>query len=214
MEERQAVSRLEMEAYFGPGGRLSECLPGFEHRREQVELAREVMRALARGDAGLFEAGTGTGKSLAYLIPAALSESRTPVVISTYTISSRNSCSNMDIPIVQKIPELRAVLVKGWRTCVLPPAGRSEVRASSIRARRGVRAAAWAQAKIEPSPTSRRPSADVWDGRAADSRPRSRRPTWSAALFATGRRWPAHLAVVNHHLLMSDVAVRKELTAG
>jgi len=47
--------------YFGPGGRLAELLPEYEHRREQEEMALHVMRTLSRGDVGLFEAGTGTG---------------------------------------------------------------------------------------------------------------------------------------------------------
>ena len=225
MEERQAVSRLEMEAYFGPGGRLSECLPGFEHRREQVELAREVMRALARGDAGLFEAGTGTGKSLAYLIPAALYalESRTPVVISTYTISLQEQLLHKDIPIVQKIfPELRAVLVKGWRNYVcyhrleaaleapgelLDPEHDEEL----------LKVAAWARESEDGtlSDLPFAPSADVWDEVCAesDSCLRSRCPYVERCPLFRDRAAmaKAHLVVVNHHLLMSDVAVRKEL---
>ena len=61
-----------MEEYFGPGGQLSRLLAGYEHRREQGAMALGVMRTLTRGDVGFFEAGTGTGKSLAYLIPASI----------------------------------------------------------------------------------------------------------------------------------------------
>ena len=123
MEASGAVTRGRpgMDDYFGPGGKLSELLTGYEHRREQGEMAQGVMRALARGDVGLFEAGTGTGKSLAYLIPAALYalNEEKPVVVSTYTISLQEQLIHKDIPVVQRIfPALKAVLVKGWRNYV------------------------------------------------------------------------------------------------
>ena len=59
-----------MHAFFGPGGRLAASLPGFEPRAEQAALAQEVADAFERGEHLLAEAGTGIGKSLAYLIPA------------------------------------------------------------------------------------------------------------------------------------------------
>ena len=59
-----------MERLFGPDGALADCLPAFEPRAEQAELAAAVAEALARREHLLAEAGTGTGKSLAYLIPA------------------------------------------------------------------------------------------------------------------------------------------------
>ena len=59
-----------MDAVFGPGGRLAEVLPGYEPRPEQAALAEAVDSALCAEEHLLAEAGTGTGKSLAYLIPA------------------------------------------------------------------------------------------------------------------------------------------------
>jgi len=59
-----------VEAFFEPGGRLERVLPGYESRPEQAALAAEVEAALASGQHLLAEAGTGTGKSLAYLVPA------------------------------------------------------------------------------------------------------------------------------------------------
>ena len=59
-----------MEELLGPSGRLSRVLPGWEHRPEQLALAREVERAFAERRTLVAEAGTGTGKTLAYLVPA------------------------------------------------------------------------------------------------------------------------------------------------
>ena len=65
--------------------RLAESFPGYELRPQQVEFANAIERAFQNGRTGIFEAGTGTGKSLAALIPAALSKKK--VVVSTATIS-------------------------------------------------------------------------------------------------------------------------------
>ena len=65
-----------MDAYFGPGGRLCHALAGFEPRAEQENLAEAVADALAGCEHLVAEAGTGTGKSLAYLLPALVSGQR------------------------------------------------------------------------------------------------------------------------------------------
>src|SRR5579862_10026283 len=71
---------------FGPGGRLEKCMPaGYEHRRSQMEMAQLVEDAFRKKQHLLVEAGTGTGKTLAYLIPAIRSGRR--VVVSTATRS-------------------------------------------------------------------------------------------------------------------------------
>ena len=65
-----------MDAFFGADGRLAGALAGFEPRAEQEALAAEVADALESDDHLVAEAGTGTGKSLAYLLPALLSGQR------------------------------------------------------------------------------------------------------------------------------------------
>jgi ATP-dependent DNA helicase DinG len=72
-----------MEQVFGPGGALAHALPGYEPRREQAALAGAVEHALATGEHLVAEAGTGVGKSLAYLVPAL--ESGRRVVVATAT---------------------------------------------------------------------------------------------------------------------------------
>ena len=68
MAEAKTVS--DVKEILGPGGPVSQLLAGFEVRREQVQMAREVQRALLKGRRLAVEAGTGVGKSFAYLVPA------------------------------------------------------------------------------------------------------------------------------------------------
>src|SRR5262249_1840965 len=81
---------------FAPGGALAASLPAFEPREGQVEMARAVARAFADGGILLAEAGTGTGKTLAYLVPAILSRER--VLVSTGTKNLQEQIYFKDIP--------------------------------------------------------------------------------------------------------------------
>lgn len=83
-------------AMFGEGGSLSASLPGFGARGEQIELAEAVAYALAHAEHLVAEAGTGTGKSLAYLIPAL--ESGRRVVVATATKALQEQLIAKDVP--------------------------------------------------------------------------------------------------------------------
>ena len=85
-----------MDAYFGPGGRLCHALAGFEPRAEQEALADAVADALAGCEHLVAEAGTGTGKSLAYLLPALVSGQR--VVVATATKALQEQLLTKDVP--------------------------------------------------------------------------------------------------------------------
>ena len=96
----------------------------FEYRREQEELAVAVAESFLTGRALIAEAGTGVGKSLAYLVPAAkfALETGRKAVISTHTINLQEQLVRKDIPIVRKIlgEELPAVLLKGRQNYLCP----------------------------------------------------------------------------------------------
>jgi ATP-dependent DNA helicase DinG len=99
---------------FGPGGLLEKAMPaGYEHRASQLEMAELVEEAFAGHQHAIVEAGTGTGKTLAYLIPAIRSGRR--VVISTATKSLQEQLFTKDVPFLQKhfAPELRVAVMKG-----------------------------------------------------------------------------------------------------
>src|SRR6202047_2655491 len=106
-------AELTMEDIFGAGGLLEKSHPGYEFRSSQLEIARMVDEAFQKKQHSIIEAGTGTGKTLAYLIPAIRSGRR--VVISTATKSLQEQLFNKDIPFLQKhfAPNLKAALMKG-----------------------------------------------------------------------------------------------------
>jgi len=99
---------------FGPGGLLEKCMPaGYEHRRSQLQMAELAEEAFRTRQHLLVEAGTGTGKTLAYLLPAIRSGRR--VVISTATKSLQEQLYTKDVPFVRKhfAPELKVAVMKG-----------------------------------------------------------------------------------------------------
>lgn len=106
---------------LGRGGVISEAFPQYEHRPQQLELAEAVTRAFNDGAHLLMEAGTGTGKSLAYLVPAFAwaRANGEKVAISTHTITLQEQLWEKDIPFLQSalagtpLEGVEAALVKG-----------------------------------------------------------------------------------------------------
>lgn len=86
-----------MEDVFGPGGAVAHALPEYEPRAEQAALAAAVERALTFGEHLVAEAGTGVGKSLAYLVPALASGQR--VVVATATKALQEQLLSKDVPV-------------------------------------------------------------------------------------------------------------------
>jgi len=104
---------LNPEVIFGPKGPLSKKLPYFEYRPSQVEYSQAVRDIITKGKIGLLEAQTGTGKTLAYMIPSLESGKR--VMISTGTKALQEQLYHKDIPLLQKKLGLQFshVLMKG-----------------------------------------------------------------------------------------------------
>ena len=100
-----------------PGGHFDRAFAGFEHRPQQIEMMRTVANAFNEGRHVLVEAGTGTGKSLGYLLPAAFwaTENGRRVVISTNTINLQDQLLNKDVPALRETLklDLRAAVRKG-----------------------------------------------------------------------------------------------------
>lgn len=103
--------------FFGPTGRLASILPGYEPRPQQQEMAEAVSKAFRDCSCLLVEAGTGTGKSLAYLIPAAVTAIKEGqrALIATYTLNLQEQLLRKDIPLVQEAIGIKfpVALVKG-----------------------------------------------------------------------------------------------------
>lgn len=102
-----------MKRYFGPKGLLTQKVEHFEYRASQLDMAQAVSDCLATSTPLLVEAGTGTGKTWAYLIPALLSGRK--VVISTGTKTLQDQILDHDIPFLRQLlnPQLKAVCLKG-----------------------------------------------------------------------------------------------------
>lgn len=103
--------------YLGENAVYKDRIPGFEERPQQLTLSQEVARVLNNGGCLLAEAGTGTGKSMAYLLPAALYSqgSGKQVAISTHTRNLQEQLLNKDIPLLAKLLNcpVNATVLKG-----------------------------------------------------------------------------------------------------
>ncbi len=112
-ERTQQRSSSPLKRFFRPGGDLARAHPAFESRPGQLTMALEVEAALLERRKLIVEAGTGTGKTLAYLVPALLSEKR--VVISTGTKALQEQLFFRDIPFLEKVVgrPLRVCYMKG-----------------------------------------------------------------------------------------------------
>src|SRR5256885_5329960 len=104
---------LDLEDIFGHGGPLEQALTGFKVRREQLLMAQRVAGALAARESLVVEAGTGTGKTFAYLVPALLCGAR--VLISTGTRTLQDQLFSKDLPLVAAAlgRPARVALLKG-----------------------------------------------------------------------------------------------------
>ena len=116
MSRKAAVVKSEdltAEGIFGPHGLLAKSHPNYEFRSSQLQMAKVVEEAFQKHQHAIIEAGTGTGKTLGYLIPAIRSGRR--VVVSTATKSLQEQLFQKDIPFLQKhfAPNLKAALMKG-----------------------------------------------------------------------------------------------------
>ncbi|MFL5320085.1 MAG: ATP-dependent DNA helicase, partial [Myxococcaceae bacterium] len=112
-EPRRVEALLSVDSVLGPGGAISAALERYEHRPEQLRVAHEVERAFDRRELLLAEAGTGTGKTLAYLLPAILSGRKT--VVSTATKTLQEQVFFKDVPLLRDRVGLQfnAALLKG-----------------------------------------------------------------------------------------------------
>src|SRR5437899_12259359 len=108
---------MSIAAILGATGAIAHKLRNYEARPQQLQMAERVAEAMDSERHLMVEAGTGVGKSFAYLVPAVLAAANDPefrVVVSTHTISLQEQLIRKDIPFLRQVlPEFKAVLVKG-----------------------------------------------------------------------------------------------------
>lgn len=225
----QPLDPAEVAAFFRQGGPLAAVLGAdYEPRPAQVQLAEAVALTFREEGVGLFEAGTGTGKTFAYLVPSALQALRTgeKVLISTATKNLQSQLTRKDVPALTQalgLPEdapLKVAVVKGRSNFVsLRRAAEAERQGEIAFEGDGEqsevkRLAAWAKesetgdrAELSPPPTW-----DAWDHVVSTSDNCLGRecPRFRDCHFFAQRRaaHQAHILVANHHLLFADLAIK------
>jgi ATP-dependent DNA helicase DinG len=217
---------MSTAAILGPDGSIARRLPGYEPRPQQLEMAEAVAGAIAANRHLMVEAGTGVGKSFAYLIPAILAataEEKCRVVVSTHTISLQEQLIRKDVPFLQTVMPrpFRAVLVKGRSNYL------SLRRYRVARQRMGAlvgddqavrqlqQIGLWSRRTEDGSRSDLdfQPQPMVWDLVESDSGNCLGRkcPDYSDCFYFRARRAAhgAELLVVNHALFFSDLALRR-----
>jgi len=202
---------------FSDEGLLAKALSVYEHRLDQQKMTEKIWSAFEKEENALFEAGTGIGKSLAYLIPALLwsSQTKETVVISTYTISLQQQLIEKDIPFLLDLLglDLSVVLAKGMGNYVcIRKLDELSHRGNLMEEGKTYDALlSWAHGTGDGSksalPFSVAP--DIWREVKAesDSCSHMKCPHYNRCFFFKARslRQDAHVIVVNHHLLMADL---------
>jgi ATP-dependent DNA helicase DinG len=206
---------------FGAGGELAAAMPRFEERPQQAELARAVAGALGSGRHLLAEAGTGTGKSLAYLIPAL--ESGRRVVVSTATKALQEQLLTKDVPVAAAVlgRELRVAVLKGRQNYLCRRSLHGFELLGSALFSRAEDAAAFERMRpwIDSTQTGDRaeldlePSDALWTELAVGSeRCLGRRCPFVGFCFseaARARAAEADLVIANHALYFADLGLRE-----
>ncbi len=216
------MGNLNVGSVLGLEGRIARRLEHYEHRPQQLQMAQAVERAILNRSHLLVEAGTGVGKSFAYLIPAILAtldnqpnakkEDRKRLVISTHTISLQEQLVHRDIPFLNAVlpVEFSAVLVKGRSNYIsLRRLQGAQERANALFAepqeiRQVDDIAKWASQTTDGSRSDLqfRPLPAVWNEvQSEHGNCLGRRcPTYQKCFYYQARRrvWNADLLVVNH----------------
>ncbi len=228
--KRQRSGAPDSQAYvatvktaFAQGGAIETSLPGYEQRPQQHDMAAEVAAALANGGSTVIEAGTGVGKTLAYLVPAALhaASGGGPVIVSTNTINLQEQLLAKDLPAALAVLEklglnsvgLRAAQLKGRANylCFRKWAFASQDTSPSEQDARVV-----AKCLLWLQQTSTGDRAEIGLGRDAPAFTRLSAqgakgcPSPEGPCFLRKARAEADVAdviVINHSLLLSDVAM-------
>jgi len=224
---------LTIDDILGPAGLVARAMPGYERRDEQLEMARAVDAAFAAPDHLIVEAGTGVGKSFAYLVPAILratGDGQTPnkdakrprVVISTYTIALQEQLIQKDIPFLQKVLPIpfQAVLGKGrgnylcFRRLAVALKGRQKLLATQAQQEQLDRLSAWAMQTDSGclQDIDFKLDGGVWEKIRSESglcRGHQCDRYHSCHLQAARRKMlTSNVVVVNHALFFSDLALQ------
>ncbi len=217
---------ISVEGLLSPGGAVARRLEAFEVRPEQVEMAVAVERALEERGRLLVEAGTGVGKSFAYLIPAIkrIVEHGERVVVATNTINLQEQLVEKDIPLLKAVipKQFNAVLVKGRNNYLsIRRLKLASERQARLFADAGARESLhmiedWAYETRDGSLATlgQLPRPQVWDYARSDTHNcmGKRCPTYHKCFYQSARKRmeQGDLLICNHALFFSDLALRAD----
>lgn len=225
-KEIHPIKTEEMEHFLKPGGPVAKALKGYEYRPQQIEMIDMASQAFNQSKVCTIEAGTGTGKTMAYLLPAIFwsTANKERVVISTNTINLQEQLIKKDIPFLQKIlnVDFTAVLVKGRGNYVcLRKVDEVEQDFAALSDEDEMEELqhliVWARDSRDGSKSdlSFIPNRNVWEKIASESDTctRSKCPHFRECFVNKARRNAsrAQILVVNHHLLFADLAIRHHI---
>ena len=207
----------DLATFFGENSPLIELLPGFQPRAGQAWMAEAVAETLANLDKLIVEAGTGTGKTFAYLLPALTSGRRT--IISTGTKALQDQLFHRDLPLISKAigQPVKTALLKGRANylCVQRLDQLDQVPdaiVSDLNAVREWRHRTASGDRAELSDVAE--DAAVWPyvTSTVDNCLGQKCPRYSDCHVVQARReaQEADLVVVNHHLLLADLAMKEQ----
>src|SRR5690349_15528767 len=213
----------DFEEIFGADGLLATAIPGFATRDEQIAMAEQVAQALRARGRLIVEAGTGTGKTFAYLVPALLSGRR--VIVSTGTRNLQDQLFHRDLPTVARAigRPVRVALLKGRANYLCRH--RLELAEQQAAARGLRKEVARGLAKVREWSRITRQGDIAELAQLSDSDPvwqwvTSTRdnclgpecPSFDRCHVVQARReaQAADVVVVNHHLLMADLVLKEE----
>ena len=221
---RVLLDELETDAILAPGGAMEQWHGSFEDRPSQRDMARSIVRAYNEGGVVLAEAGTGTGKSVAYLIPAiqwAIANGERTVV-STNTINLQEQLVRKDLPLLKRVigDKFRFALVKGRGNYISIRRAKLAMQTQQVlfddpQQRSLTAVLEWLdttkEGSLQDMPFT--PVPEVWEAVASESDVclRAKCPHFEQCFYQKARREAAaaEVLVANHHLLFSDLAVRK-----
>ncbi|MCL6598655.1 MAG: DEAD/DEAH box helicase family protein [Alicyclobacillus macrosporangiidus] len=215
------------EDLLGPEGPFARRLPGFQVRQGQLEMARAVREALDADAHLMVEAGTGTGKSLAYLVPAALYalSRNTRVVVSTHTIALQDQIEHRDFPLLRSVIEhpLELAVLKGRTHYVCMRKLQQEVHTANLATDPGeleayLRLLAWLveteTGDREELPVHGRMH-EVWSRVQSETETciGKRCPFFKPCYYfrARGRAYQADVVIANHSLVFSDLKAERRV---
>jgi predicted DnaQ family exonuclease/DinG family helicase len=228
--DERPIDLADIRRFFSPDGALGRAFAGYEQRDQQVRMSEAVADTFNQGGALIAEAGTGTGKGLAYLVPAALHAARRGerVVISTNTINLQDQLFFKDIPALQKVmangadkPPFTAALLKG-RSNYLCLKRYKDLRRDPRLMSDDVRALLKVQLWLPTTESGDRAELPLHEGENASWNRMSaaweqctgpRCSEFQRCFFFKARKQAeaAHLVIVNHALLMADLAVENDV---